>query len=469
MPLAEAMAIVPLLHAEPYDSAADRQALESLAAECRQFSPLVGLEDAAAPDCLFLDITGLEHLFGGEASLAQSVLSQCSRRSLWARIAIADTLGAAWAVAHYAHRLHKDAEEGLPLAIVPSGETLAALRPLPIESLRLSDDVVELLHPLGIRKVEQFESLPRTALLARFGPELTRRWDQATGLLAEPVPSLDAAPEYRAELSFEYPTTRQDALDLAIERLIRQVAETLLRADRGAMRLDVRLTCQATAIDLSVGMFRPTASPQHLLGLMRMRLERLRLPSPVTAVAIEAAITAPLDRRQEELFAAKASSGSQQRRLAGLIDCLASRLGLKAVLCPRFFADAQPEYASRYVPLIGSRPAAKGTKQKSTDRKAGRHATTVWDSPPRPLRLLRAPAPVVAVSVMPDGPPVRFVFRGEEHRVARVWGPERIETGWWRGAMIARDYYRVETAAGRRYWLFRGRNDGDWFLHGLFD
>ena len=73
------------------------------------------------------------------------------------------------------------------------------------------------------------------------------------------------------------------------------------------------------------------------------------------------------------------------------------------------------------------------------------------------------------MSVMPEGPPLRFPFRGEEHRVARAWGPERIETGWWRGPPVARDYYRVATTAGRRFWLFRRLDDGRWFLHGAFE
>ncbi len=91
------------------------------------------------------------------------------------------------------------------------------------------------------------------------------------------------------------------------------------------------------------------------------------------------------------------------------------------------------------------------------------------DSPPRPLRLFREPVPVAVISVVPDGPPVRLVFRGREHRIARHWGPERIETGWWRGAMIGRDYYRVETASGQRWWLFRRLDDGRWFLQGAFE
>jgi protein ImuB len=83
--------------------------------------------------------------------------------------------------------------------------------------------------------------------------------------------------------------------------------------------------------------------------------------------------------------------------------------------------------------------------------------------------LARRPLAVEAWSVVPDGPLLRFRWSGGEERVARSWGPERIETGWWRGRAVRRDYYQIETATGRRYWLFRRLDDRQWFLHGWFE
>jgi len=88
---------------------------------------------------------------------------------------------------------------------------------------------------------------------------------------------------------------------------------------------------------------------------------------------------------------------------------------------------------------------------------------------PRPLRLLPAPVRVDALAVVPDGPPARFCYRGVDYRVADAWGPERIETGWWRHADVRRDYYIATTTAGHRFWLFRCRNEGGWFVHGCFE
>ncbi|MCH7604370.1 MAG: hypothetical protein IIB54_16570 [Planctomycetes bacterium] len=88
---------------------------------------------------------------------------------------------------------------------------------------------------------------------------------------------------------------------------------------------------------------------------------------------------------------------------------------------------------------------------------------------PRPLRLTPRPLEIAATALLPEGPPIAFQFQGTRHTVADSVGPERIETGWWRGPHIRRDYYNVVTETGRRCWLFRHRDTGRWFLHGWFD
>jgi protein ImuB len=260
-----------------------------------------------------------------------------------------------------------------------------------------------------------------------------------------------------------------------------------------------------------VGLFRPSNSPAHLMGLIRARLERLRISSPVSAVHLEVTAAAISDTRQDELF----SEGSRGTgpALALLIDRLAGRLGRRAVLRVRLVPDAQPEFAYRYEPLVeepssrrrsrvaGVSPVlgdehgqdAGGTRATSTGKMSvalgdkmpvasarrrsslrgcptGRMANLSYrDLPPRPLKLWGRPVPLAAVSIAPSGPPLRFHWQGAEQRIVTTWGPERIETGWWRGRAIGRDYYHVETATGRRYWLFRRLRDGKWFLHGAFE
>jgi protein ImuB len=437
---------------EILDRMADREALEALAECCERFSPTVGVEAAADPECLLCDISGVAHLFGGEAALAEQVVGDFARRGLTVRVAVADTLGAAWAVAH----------QTTSMAIVPAGEGAAALRPLPVAVLRLADEVLGLLQQLGIERIEQLLALPRSELTARFGPQLRQRLDQATGQLPEPVPARKSRPRFHARWAFDPPTARRETVEQVLDRLLAQVTAMLACRGCGVLRLECRLHCPPQRpIRVGFGLFEATVAVKHLSELMRLQLERLRLTTPITAIEAEATATAPLERRQQELFADD-SPRSRPRQLAGLIDRLSSRLGRHAVARVRLKPDAQPELAWQYEPLVdhGSRPRR-------------RPPTAPADWPPRPLQLLPHPLRLSAMSLSPDGafpggPPVRFSFHGCEHHVAHAWGPERIETGWWRGQAVGRDYFHVETTTGCRFWLFRRLRDGQWFLHGTF-
>jgi protein ImuB len=438
-----------------------------------------------------LDITGLAHLFGGEAALVEKVVQHFVRRGLTVRAAAADTIGAAWAVAHY----KGDEGQGavVPTAakrpattnhpssfmlrpspcalrpaffLVPPGETPSALRPLPLEALRLPQETVELLHQLGIWWIGQLEALPRAGLSARFGPHLLERWDQALGQRAEPLPAHQSPPRFEAHWSPEYPTARRETIEAAVVYLLGRIVALLIQQGRGALRLECRLYCTAgDPLQITVGLFQPAASIKHLGQLVQVQLEQVRLPAPLRAVSITASATAPLARRQQELFS-DAWSRRNPRYLADLIDRLSNRLGRHAVVRGRLVPEAQPELAYQYVSLVD------GGGRRSSRR------TVPADLPPRPLRLLVQPAELrgyepPAADVLPTCPlpeqPRQFQFSGQQHQVARTWGPERIETGWWRGRAVSRDYYRVETTTGRRYWLFRQLRAGKWFLHGMFE
>ena len=483
----------------PRDPWADREALEALAEWCQRFSPIVGLEDSAAPESLLLDITGLAHLFDGEASLAEEIIHDFARRRLTARVAVADTLGAAWAVAHFnpsfihhsSFIIHHSS-----LIILPPGETLPALCPLPVAALRLPKETVGLLRQLGIDRIGQLEALPRGELSSRFGPELLSRWDQAIGRLAEPVPAHVQPAKLEAVWAAEHPTARRESIEAVLEQLIGQVARTLARLGRGAMRLECRLDCgsggsmeedavEGNAVRISVGLFRPTASPGHLFSLAQMQFERLGLPGPLWGMHVAVAATAPLLEDQQELFFH--GDGSSRRRahyLADLIDRLSSRLGRRSVLRARLVSDAQPELAWRYDPIVDGSRRRTSRKPRATavsavpDEPSAEKArpTRPWhrrmtpaELPPRPLRLLRRPVALAVTSVLPDGPPAHFQFGGRSHRIANSWGPERIETGWWRKRTVGRDYYHIETTSGRRFWLFRRLRDGRWFMQGTFE
>ncbi len=440
MLLAEARAISSG-HYERHDPAGDEAELVQLAGWCEQFSPLVGIEP---PDNLILDVSGLAPLFGGEESLLRQLSRAIRRQGLLARIALADTVGAAWAVAHSCQQSP---------SLVPSGKTAGALAALPVNALRLPVETVGILAELGVERIGQLHELDRKTLAARFAPELIRRLDEAFGAVPELVVPRRPPPEITETIQLEYSVEDRWRIELLLAELTERICRTLAARQRGALQIEVQFECESDLpVSMFIGLFRASAEKNHLQELARLQLEQLSLPSPTTAIRLSVLRSAPLETWQQELF--ESCPQGDERTIGLLIDRLSSRLGRSAVLRPTLQPEAQPELAVRYEPL------ASAARRK---RKARPNAQL-----PRPSQLWRRPISVNVVAAAPAGPPVRFMFRGT-HQVTQCWGPERIQTGWWRGRYVERDYYRVETSAGLRFWMFRRLPDGQWFLHGAFD
>ena len=375
---------------------------------------------------------------------------------------------------------------------MPPGETLLHLARLPIEMLRLPAENVRLLHELGIVQIRQVEALPRADLLPRFGPTLLMRLDQALGRLDEPVPACPVPPTFAADWSAEHPTSRRETIEAAVSHLVRRISGMLARCAQGVLRLECRLDCQSPAagVRMSLGLFRPTADADHLLQLLALQLERLQIPAPIDGVHVEATLTAPLEpHRQTTLFDQDRAPGACGRHLTMLIERLSSRLGSNAVVGVRLRPEAQPELSWHEHSLVEHRRRRQPPK-------------TQPELPPRPLRLLPRPValiwnadaaannrtgsglthvntlendrreasvPLLHPAALHPQPPSCFRIAGRQYHVARSWGPERIETGWWRGRHVGRDYFHVETTAGSHFWLFRRLRDDRWFLHGIFE
>lgn len=450
---------------------------------CGRFSPTVGLEPTDDKSIL-LDITGLAHLFGGETALCKAIVRDFYRHGQSVRAAVADTIGAAWAVAQMECNEENAGSAPSPFAILPSGTIPVALAPLPIEMLRLPDETLRLLHELGITNIGHVEALPRNELSSRFGPVLLVRLDQAFGRLDEPVHACPIPQTFEADWSAEYPTARRETIETALEHLIQRVAAMLACCGRGALRLECQLYFEIRnpqsaiqPLPLSVGLFQPTAAADHLYQLVQLQLERLRIASPVTDISVAATLTAPLKpHKQTLLFEVVADDLERQdsRQLATLVERLSSRLGGQSVSGVRLRPEAQPELSWHYDSLVDGRRRRRAKKTPSLVGGTTGSAASAGQTPaprlaPRPLRLLPRPQPLALTSIAPEGPPLWFYFAGKEQQIAHTWGPERIETGWWRGRPVGRDYFRVETTAGRRFWLFCRLRDGKWFLHGTFE
>jgi protein ImuB len=473
MPLAEAKALFANeqdVYLAVHDPPTDLKWLARLAVWCERYSPLVGwnttaggrknllnaLPPAPEPEALYLDITGIGALFGSEEALARELLSNLAERRFSARIGIADTVGAAWAVA--------GTTRNQSVAVVPRDQQEQALAPLPTAALRLADETLDTLSQLGIVTIQQLLALPRQGLAARLGPGLLLRIDQALGHVAELIESHRPPPAFQCEWLLEYPTDRREVMEMILSQLVERLALQLAQQQQGAMQLACRLDGAGhPPVTLQVGLYRPTASPRHLLELLRMQFERLRLRGAIGRVGLSALQTAPLETYQTSLF--DDASLRCERAIASLLDRLSSRLGAEAVLQPWLRAEPLPEQAVQLLPAVANRVQTPSKKRVA--------AVDAFRRPPsishRPLALYSPPLELDTLAVVPDGPPIRFHYAGQLHQVTRHWGPERIETAWWRGRSARRDYYRVETTCGSRFWLFRRLQDGVWFLHGVFE
>jgi len=497
LPLAEAAALLTAPIIEPHDLAADLAALARLAEHCERFSPLVGWQTAdgarassklqvpssksgdgnaatwnlelgawnyPSPDCLFLDITGIGVLFGGEEKLAAELVADLERLGYTGQAAIADTIGAAWAGARLSSKLGHPRNGSIQGSKV--AEPAAATLNFELGTwnpLRLPEEILDILSQLGIARLDQLLALPRESLRSRFGQRLLLRIDQLLGTAAETIVPHRAPQRFAEEWLFDYPAERREVVEHAARELVQRIAAALAERREGVVRLVCRLDCApGRRLLLEVGLFRPSADFEHLWDLVRMQFEQTELPGPVGRLGVEATLTAPLENRQGELFA----GGRQEaeRQLALLIDRCTSRLGSDTVLRPELTAEALPERAVR--------PAKLRIRNSEFRKKQNHSAFCVLNSELSPLRrplwLYSPPRPLAVVAVAPAGAPQSFELAGRRQEVVYQWGPERIETGWWRGKSVRRDYWRVQTATGQRFWLFRQLQDGRWYLHGEY-
>lgn len=455
--LAEAKAIAAELIVHDDDPAADRRELEALAVWCDSLSPAVHLADA---NTLLLDVTGCARLFHGEENLLRRAVEGMARLGFFARCAITDTPGASWAMAH----THRESA-----VVVEPGRTAAAISPLPVRALRIEPAIAEALSAVGVETIGALLYLPRSSLAARFGRGLLNRIDQALGEVPEPLTPYRPQPALAARIQWATPTAALDVLREAIRRTLEDLCGQLERRVAGVRRWYATFRCpevittegtETRSITLPLSLSRPTRCASHAYRLFIVLLDGLHLPAPADALTLWVDELDPLDAEQRELFTGDAHDA---RELGELLDRLATRLGTDAVARPQLLSEHQPEQAFRYASVVNEKSAA------TSGVAAG--PTTILAL--RPLRLLRRPLMIAVTSLAPDGPPITLRMSGTAHVVAYCSGPERIETGWWRGPHIRRDYYRVTTDAGRHCWIYRDRRrengEACWYLHGWFD
>jgi protein ImuB len=464
MPLADALSFFPGLATAAAEPAKDAAALRRLAEWCGRYSPWTAPDGT---DGVRIEIAGSAHLWGGEAALAADLMTRLDRRHVSGRIAIADTLGAAWAIGRFA-------EMGKDPIILPPGDCHAALAPLPVEALRLDPVTAQGLRRVGLKRIGDLYAMPRDALARRFDETVARRLDQAQGDMPEPISPLGEAPTRRVRLSFAEPITEPTDLMLATERLTADLVRRLVREGTGARRVDLGFHRVDGRVErIRLGAARPSRDPRHLAALFKERLDTVDPGLGVEDVILAAFAVEPLPAEQISLPGHPA--GSETSGIAPLLDRLGNKLGLAALsrLEPR--ESHIPERASVRVSPSPTQPCGLGPPSPALRERV---PSGEGLKPPRPIRLFEPPEPVEAFWLLPDDPPFRFAWRRRRHRVTWADGPERIADEWWQPATSGdvdaiRDYYRVEDEEGRRFWLFRAGLHGNdrpprWFVHGVF-
>lgn len=453
MALADARARVPDLATIDHDPHADRRWIERIAEHCDRYTPMVAIDP---PEAIILDITGCAHLLGGEAAMAADAAARLGRLGMDARHAFAATPHGALALA----RFHAG-----PAANEVADEE-EALRRLPIAALRLDGEATAALRRAGLKTIGDLAARPTAPLSARFGEQASAALGRLLGRADSRITPLRPPPALFFERRFAEPIGHADAALKVIGELADDASSALAERGAGGRQFDVRLYRSDGAVrDLAVETGLPMRDPAMLLRLFAERIESLADPIDpgfgFDMIRLAVPAFEPLGACQLQL-----EGGAVTREaMAALVDRLGTRLGRGRIR--RFVArDTHiPEQSVLTLPAVDAASPASWP------------CATPGEPPLRPLHLFDPPQRIEVVAEVPDGPPHRFRWRRGLHEVRRYEGPERIAAEWWkqRGRPgLTRDYYRVEDARGRRFWIFRHglygaeKTDPAWYVHGLF-
>ncbi|MET0224969.1 MAG: DNA polymerase Y family protein [Dokdonella sp.] len=441
--LSAAQVLCPRLSILPRDEAAERQALESLAAWAYRFSAEVHL---AAADAIFIEIGASLSLFGGWPALERRLRHELARFGFAYTLAAAPTATAAHVLA-----THSDG-----IAIPASGPLETALGIVPIAASGLTEKVIAALHGMGFRELRELFPLPRAELTRRIGEEALAHLDRMRGLAAETWLRWQPPARFERRIEFSYGVESNTALAFPLQRLIRELALFLIARDGGVLRFTLTLGHERGArTRVEVGLLAPQRDAASLFELARARLERIELAAPVHALGLRADDLPPLCPLHRDLFD---DHRREQLDWPALVERLRARLGDDALQGLAEVADHRPGRAWRFVPALDRSISLREGRPVSTRRSSAKNATVPTVSTtataaakPRPFWLLRQP-------ILLHGVPTRILA-----------GPERIESGWWDGHDYRRDYYIVETRLGQRAWAYvEAGATSNWTLHGWF-
>jgi protein ImuB len=413
-------------------AADERAALERLAAWAYQWSSWVSyrLGSAAPPEqiveaapLLWLELSASRALFGEPEALLHTIAADLTRLGYSHVCALAPSPTAAALLTLLSEQR----------VVHTRAQLRARLERLPLALLELPAAILTALRSAGLRSIGEVLALPAAGLARRFGPEVGVYLGRLSAQISDPRPAWHLPPRYRARCEFGQELHETGRLLFSLQRLLLEFQGYLRARDCAVQRFTLELEhADHAPTRLTIGLSAPTRAAAQFLLLSRERLHDLVLSAPVRALSVSAEEFTAAAIGQLDGF----SSAPQQLDEVGqLLDRLRARLGESAVQSLRPQADHRPERAWRASPVQPVRLSA------ASDR--GAH-----DAPLRPCALLSSPRPLPAAPQL-------------------LSGPERIESGWWDGAEVLRDYYLAQVQ-GARAWVFQDLSQGGWYLHGLW-
>ncbi len=438
MVVADCKAIFPDLLVLETESGRTEKLLNALAEWCIGYTPFVSVD---FPNGLILDTSGCSHLWQGEQKYLESI-----RKKLWAygyetKSAVADTIGTAWAMARFGNA-----------TVVKSGSEYQALLGLPPSGLRLEDAILAKLKKLGLKTIGSFIGMPRSALRRRFGESLPHRIAQALGQQVEMVQPVKPIEPYQQRLPSLEPVCTATGIEIALKELLESLCDRFEKEGiglRSAVFKAYRIDGDIQKIEIGTG--QASRNVAHLFKLFEHKIGSFQPELGFELFVLEAPKVEEVVHEQGAMWETSAKNNT---KVAELLDRLAAKM--------------RPDCIKRYLPTEHYWPERSISEAVSLYEKP----KTSWRSDlPRPAHLLLKPEVIDVSFLLPDYPPVRFLYKGERHEIAKADGPERIEQEWWIEDGRFRDYYCVEDEEGARFWLFRlgPYNDNPkWFLHGFY-
>ena len=438
MALADARAICPDLSTRPADLPGEAATLATLRRWVSYYSPMVASDGA---DGLIADISGVPHLFGGEEDLRADLEARLTRAGFTLRSAIAETRGAAHALARHGG------------GIIAEGGLATGIGKLPVAALRIDHATAEALARVGLPRIADLIPLPRAPLSRRFGPGLVFRLDQAMGLQSEPVAAEPEPPHFGVRMTLPEPIGKQSDVMAGLVRLLDRLCAKLALHHMGArrVRLDLRRVDRAT-VQVEIGLARPMRDAVRIAALFARGVDEVDAGFGIDSLRLSAPLVEPMPPEQ--------TGGGpvlrQQDALADLMSRVGNRIGFDRVLRLLPADSLVPERSFTLAPAAYSEPVPAPRRKV----------------PPRPITIFPPEMMLNASGQSPGNPPARFRWRRMWLTTLRAQGPERITPEWWfddpawRSGM--RDYWRVETQEGPRLWLFHTPQSPGWQVAGEF-